>query len=233
MPFMERLKTEGDIYFKIVEIVVLVGGVYFAVSGLQENTAANLTASRSQLYASEAVISSREFDASDSSLQSLYAHPDEALIDPKEYVVARMRALSDDEAVLRARNVSELYEAFAGLNTFGVAEPSRGLVQTRKAFSHLSSIFGVMHSALDYQREAVMSAAELGTWLGYVSDVGPHPLLLTTMWGWHDSRYMSREFAQIVRQRLLDEAPRNRAIIEYFYPQMLAPDFLDALPLYR
>jgi hypothetical protein len=233
MPFIERLKTEGEVYFKIIEIVVLVGGVYFAVSGLKENTNANLTASRSQLYASEAVISSREYDAADGTLQSLYAHPDESMTDPKEYVLARLRAFGNDDKILQARNVSELYEAFAGLPTYGDGTPTRGVVETRKAYSHLSSIFGVMHSALDYQREAVMSADELKTWLGYVTDIGPHPLLLVTLWGWHDEQYMSRQFADAVRQRLLDESPRNRGIIEYFYPAMLAPDFLDKLVNYQ
>lgn len=232
MSLTAHLKNHKEAYVKAVELTVLVTGVVFGLTGLNENTKSNLTASRSQLYESEAVISGREHDRADSSLLSLYAHPDESVTDPREYALVRMKAMSDDAGVLQARNVAELYEAFGGLKAYGPGAAPPGIVGVRQASIHLSAIFGVMHSALDYQREGVMSSEELGTWFGYVSDIGPHPLLLTTIWNWHDARYMTREFAASVRQRLLDDSPRNRTIIEYYYPQMLAPEFLDTLAAY-
>ena len=233
MRFIAHLKEKGDTYIKLVELLVLVAGVYFGLTGLSENTKSNLTASRGQLYAAEAIVSTREYDASSSSLQSLYAHPAGAITDPKEYITMRLRAMSADEGVLQARNVSELYEAFGGLRAYTGQTAAPGTVELRRAFIHLTSVFGVMHSALDYHNEGVLSSGELTGWFGYVSDIGPHPLLLATMWSWHESRYMSREFAREVRQRLLDDAPRHRQVIEYFYPQMLAPDFLEPLNDYR
>jgi hypothetical protein len=228
-----HLKKSREAYIKLIELVVLIAGVYFGLTGLKQNTESNLTASRSQLYEAEAVISGREYDAADSSLQSLYAHPDEAITDPREYCLARMRAMSRDEAVLQARNVEELYEAFGGLKSYENEKPTPGIVETRRAFIHLTSLFGIMHSALDYQNAGVMSAGELTGWLGYVTDIGPHPLLLATFWSWHESRYMSREFAEKVRAKLLEGSPRHRRVIEYYYPQMLAPQFLDGLAEYR
>ncbi len=130
MPLIAHIKKARETYVKLIELLVLIAGVYFGLTGLSENTKSNLTASRSQLYEAEAIISGREYDAADSALQSLYAHPDEAVTDPKEYCMARMRALAADEGVLQARNVQELYDAFGGLKSYDGEKPTPGIVET-------------------------------------------------------------------------------------------------------
>lgn len=227
-----HLKSYGAAYVKGAELGLIAVGLFFTVEAIRENTKSNLTASRSQLYESEGIVNIREFGAAASGLQSIYAQPPGSVVNPEEYCRIRLKALATDASILQARNVTELYEAFAGLPSYD-GKPSPSVVQVREAFIHLSSIFGLMHSAQDYKNGGVLSADELRTWLGYSSDIGPHPLLLVTIWNWHEARYMSREFAAAIRKRLIDDAPRNRAIIEYFYPEMLAPQFLEALPDYK
>ncbi|MEQ1574674.1 MAG: hypothetical protein ABL993_10555 [Vicinamibacterales bacterium] len=232
MRFGKHLESYFAAYVKGAEIALIAVGLFFTVEAIRENTKSNLTASRSQLYESEGTVNVREFGTAASSLQSIYAHPPDSTVNPEEYCQVRLKALAADASILQARNVAELYEAFEGLPSYH-DKPSPGIVQVREAYIHLSSIFGLMHSAQDYKDGGVLSADELKTWLAYSSDIGPHPLLLVTVWNWHEAGYMSREFAAAIRQRLIDDAPRNRAIIEYFYPAMLTPQFLTTLPDYR
>jgi hypothetical protein len=220
-----HLRQHGAKYVKSVEIILLAVGLY----AIHQNTKSNLTASRSQLYASEEVVNVREFDAAGTALQSLYAHPDTSIRDPRSYCRIRLRILASDSAIVNADNVEALYEAFEGIASFGGEQTTDGVVETRKAFIHLSTIFGLMHSAQDYKNGGVLGGSELGTWLGYADDIGPHPLLLVTIWNWHEAGYMSRTFAKAIRDKLLDADPRNRAIIAHFYPAMLTDGFLTSL----
>jgi hypothetical protein len=201
-------------------------------SALTENTKSNLTASRSTLYTTENVIAQREFDGANSSLGSIYAHPAESVTDPKEYCRLRLQLLSKDPAVLAARNVVELNELFQGLNSYASSNRSSGIIALRHAYTHITSIIVQMHAAFDYQRARVFTPEELSTWLGYTTDIGPHPVFLTTLWSWQQQRYMSREFAKTIREQLIKQSPRNREIIGYYYPEMLTSQFLDKLPNY-
>lgn len=167
-----------SIVFSFLELILIGIGIYLTVnqlgitvSALRENTNANRTASRSQLYASENEILAREFETADSPVASIYSLPDSSVIDPKEYVRQRLQVISSDKAVLDAKDVDELYETFYGLQSFG-KENRPDIVNLRKVYIHLTAILDQMHAAVDYRRDDVVSEGELDTWLGYTVDIG-------------------------------------------------------------
>lgn len=228
----ELVLLASTLGFSIYGIRIAVNGVRIGLSALEENTKSNLTASRSTLYQTEEAIAQREFDQAHSSLPSIYAHPPESVEDPREYSRQRLVVVSSARSVLEATNVVELDQAIQGLDSFAPTKQSSGIAEMRRAFTHMTSIVVQMHAAFDYYRAGVISQQELDTWLGYTTDIGPHPVFLTVLWSWREQHYMSRQFADKVRTGLLEQSERNRRIIAYYYPEMLTAQFLDGLPEY-
>jgi hypothetical protein len=50
-----------------------------------------------------------------------------------------------------------------------------------------------------------MGKEELETWLGYLPNIGPHPLFLAEIAHWKTCKFMSRNFAQMLQIEMLKD----------------------------
>lgn len=233
-PMRSHVKRNQAVYavgLGITELVLLFFGFWFTREALEQASNANKAASRGQLYATENVITEQEMQWGETRLHSLYARPSVDVGDPAVYVRLRLAAFGASDAILRCRNVKELYEVAYGMQSFGERRPGEDTVELRRAYTHLTLILTQMHAAYDYRGDGVISTEELTTWLGYTEDIGPHPMLLTTIWTWHEARYMSRGFAKLLRDGLT-ATEQAKSVVRFFYPEMLTDVFLSRLPDY-
>ena len=61
-------------------------------------------------------------------------------------------------------------------------------------YAHCTLILDHMHNAFDYHQQGVLSRAEMLTWIGYIGDIGNHPIMLMTLDNWVREKYLSKDF---------------------------------------
>ncbi len=73
----------------------------------------------------------------------------------------------------------------------------------RKAYILQSKTLDEIYAAYDNFKLNVIDETEMETWIGYLRAVGPHPMLLATIYHWEESHYMTLDFARFLRDRMV------------------------------
>jgi len=214
-------------------------GLFFAgyqlrdgARSIRQNALSLKLANRVQLYNSDAGLSKMEFEDTNGKLWTLYAKPDTG--DATNYCRLLLQLLNTNAAITNVPNAEELYALLGGLSC-SPTNPADNLDHLRRAYNYSSQVLDQLHFAYDCWGEGIISSNELGTWIGYIKAIGPHPIFLATICRWHDKNYMCRNFADLLRHELeFDNGGKtNEAscrIIHYFYKEMDDSNFLDTLP---
>ncbi len=227
-----------DNHLKVLELLAIVVGLTFTIQAIERNTESNRVASREQLYASENIIGGREYADANTKLLSLYAKPSANVKDPKEYCRQLVEVVTTDPAILAfledknpptKQRAEIFYDIIFGLQSF----KNRGdhMVEFRRMYAHCTTILAQLHAAFDFMQEGVITEEEFKTWRGYFTDIGPNPVFLVTIMTWRDQHYISRRFGELIQQELTSD-PMAAKVVDYFYPLLRTPAFLDGLPRY-
>jgi len=213
---VERFKTFIEILFLIITAAT-------AVIALREYQNTNRVASRQQLYETEQLISSREIE--NPRLLELFLDPP-ANVTPEQYSLAMLHLTMPDTDLTGVDHVSKAYDVVwrYGSLTSDHEHFIRVYLQAETYLYHL-------HNVYDYMREGVLTKDEGDTWLGLIGDIGPHPIFLTAIYAAHENDYLSENFADELRDRLMAD-DENVQVLSAFYPEMLEPTWVDKLPSY-
>lgn len=225
--------------FGLVGLVLAYHGFQIARGALERNTEANKqttlaleqnsqairVGSRSQLYESEWLLNDREYRDDDVGLATIYAHPSPWIHEPADYLRARLGLVTKNPDILSAPTVAALYERIWSYDA--VADLSGDSAKLRKIYLHLEAVLSHMHAALDYKKDHVISEAEWETWRGYLTDVGPHPILLCVILNWRRNDYMSQDFSHELQGHLWESGSREEAFVKVFYQDLTKPDFVN------
>ncbi len=230
-----------ELAFKMIESVVLILGVAFAIhaaataiESLNKNAENNRTLARAQLYEADNKISEEERRASATKLESLYANPHPVCKtdnEAKAYVEDALKMITSDPQIYRVGSARDLYWKAFGKDTFSPpGTPERpDVAELRQMVLHCTLILNMLHAGFDDIGD-IMDREEYETWAGYFNDIGPHPILLATLWLWSERGYMSKEFAAEVHEKLFVQADESqKRVIRVFFTELSKPSFGDRL----
>ncbi|ACB75813.1 hypothetical protein Oter_2531 [Opitutus terrae PB90-1] len=207
-----------------------------AAAALMHSAASNRTAARAQLYEGDNAITQAEAIGSDTKLQAIYAMPNPHCATDEEaraYISRMLGMVTDDPMICGVHDAAELYERTFGHSSYtGPTQPERSdIAQLRRMLLHCTLILNLLHSAHDDVPEGIIEYSEYETWAGYFNDIGPHPVLLETLWLWDKRKYMSKEFAHEVHDRLyVRGTDAEKRIIRLFLPELAIDTFGQELP---
>lgn len=213
-------------------------GLALTWHAIEKNTESNLVASRAQLYETEHVVLSREFEKAGGKLLSMYAKPKSSVQDPVLYCEQRMKPLlasitadfwtEIDANGQKREPVDVLYDKFYGLEAFA-DNAAPHVAEMRAMYAHMGTVLDHMHSAYDFDQ--AIKDPEFSTWKGYIDDIGAHPIFIVTIKSWKQQGYLSYYFAEFLQSELRRD-PLNRKVVDYFYPEMKNDSFLSGLQKY-
>jgi hypothetical protein len=223
-----RWYRDKHVWFRIVELVVILSATYIAWRSLERNTEGILASSSTQLFYADTQLEKEEYEGADKPVWTIYSRPDTD--DPAEYSRQLLAAIAKhSQSIATIPNAGTLNKKIVELNP--PDDELQDIAELRRVKSHLTSILNELHSAYDFWSKGILTKKELETWIGYLDMIGPHPLFLAEIDRWKHGRFMSRNFAEMLQIQMLKN-PLNKKIIDKFYPEMDSPEFLDGLPSY-
>lgn len=208
---------------------------------INKNSESNLAAIRAQLYGTEKELAQEEVDDDAKGaniLFSTYAIVDFP-IEPDAYATLRISASANTNAADIPIKSEALQKWLYGLD----APVDARRADLRRACLHMQNIMYHMHNAFDYHKAKILSPNEWKTWKGNIAEMGPHPLLLASIWEGYKYDYFSRDFAQYLQDELFgvekgaskEKIARqnfNKRVIGICYPEMTNSSWPIKLPSY-
>ena len=219
---------DKHVWFRIVELVVILSATYIAWRSLERNTEGILASSSTQLFYADTQLEKEEYDGADKPVWTIYSRPDTD--DPTAYCQQLLAAIAKHSKTIQAiPDADQLNKKIIELNP--PDDEIQDIAELRRVKSHLTSILNELHSAYDFWSKGILTRKELETWTGYLEIIGPHPLFLAEIDRWQRAKFMSRNFAGMLQIELLKD-PFNKTVVDKFYPKMDSPAFLEGLPEY-
>jgi hypothetical protein len=229
---MKFLKKSGEPWvghaIELATLVVVFLGFALSYRELEKNRESNLTTCRAQIYEGDRALFEREYQDQNGSLNSIYFDPEQLKQKPEDYAAERLKLISASyfsEAELQSLTLDKIFDAIYGL---GAVERRHSVpndaTDVRRAARHIEAYLYHLESVSDYSYEHVITKDEWLTWRAWFANIGPHPLLLLSVRIGVDNKYISRGFAEDIREALLEDSA-NRQVIEKFYPEFLTSDF--------
>jgi hypothetical protein len=205
---------------------------------LNANNATNRVAVRSQLYQAENGFFEEEGSDSSAAYASLWARvPPQTT--GREYGVNLLRVITNDSTALAAGSAEALYHAAYDLSVLADSARRDATFDLRRTFMFvLTDVYHVMN-AFDFHDDGVLTYAEWLTWKGIIGEMNSHPVLMAVIWHGYQNRYLSRQFADFLRDELCGRSPhgpqyqaRNCAFAKHYYPEMFRDGWSSTLPHY-
>lgn len=228
---VKRLPLAKDwISFLALGSAIVGGG--FAYRGLQTNTASLRDNIRGQIYAGDRSLFQREFEHASGTLGSIYVDAAPGGLGTAAYVRKRLGLIAPADtprAYGAAKTAEELNTAIWGDGTYARSTPRvpEELKAIREAAIHVDDYFYHLATVYDYKREHVIAPGEWLTWRGWFDNVGPHPLLMMSIYSAIESGYTSRGFLEEVRDALCSKTPENIPILREYLGPKYGPAFVD------
>jgi hypothetical protein len=208
-------------WFRIFELFVIVSATCIAWRALERNTEGLLASCTTQLFDADTQVEKEEFDGADKPVWSIYGGPNTT--DPTAYCHQLIAAIAKHtNSIAAIPNATLLNQKLVELNP--PEDEIQDIADLRRVKSHLTLILNELHTAYDFWSKGVMKKAELETWLGYLTLIGPHPLFLAEIEHWKQGKFMSRNFAEMLQGEMIKD-PVSRNIIRKFYPEMDTASF--------
>lgn len=218
----------GNLLIGIATIVAtIIGWLAF-----KEYKATNRLTARSQLYATEQLIASRE--TGDAVYGNFYVDVPNNL-PPKDYCRLLINILSGDDSLSEITTAQGLHDYIWSTDTWRMADTGKKkeqLQQLRKIYLHSETYLYHIHNAFDYKEEGIISDGEWDTWAGLISDIGANPIFLSAIHSAYEQGYMSKPFAEELKQRLIQD-PKQKEVIGFFYPKLLEQAWVNNFSTYN
>ncbi|HWR59179.1 MAG TPA: hypothetical protein VN328_09855 [Thermodesulfovibrionales bacterium] len=99
-------------------------------------------------------------------------------------------------------------------------------VKLRKAYDMAEHLLYMLQTIHDAGRKNLLNKEEWQARLSYIDDKSANPLFLSAVYFGHSSGYITRDFAGLLRERILND-DRNKRIAAAVYSDILKPDWID------
>lgn len=209
----------GILLTTVANVVLLICALYVAINALTESSRMNKMSYTGQLYANEQKWIER--CAAMPHGFSLFAIPSEKA-DTKSYI-KQLLSLVPHNKRTEFSSVADFYTYIWAVDGFN----ARGKKELRQLYDIAENILYHIHTAFDYCEGGLISKNEYESWAALINDVGPHPLLLASIYNGHERKYISQKFARELQIRILSDA--RGTIAEQFYPAIKDSKWADSL----
>lgn len=120
------------------------------------------------------------------------------------------------------KDIPELYKNIYELKYFNNDNKKK----LRNAFFIMEKIMDDMFSAFEAKNYHLITKEDYGTYTANLSEIGEHPLFLCAIYLNHRHGYITKKFAQDLKNRLLADPQRKRTL-EVIYPDILKEDWVE------
>ena len=104
-----------ELWFKIIELLIIVSSTFIAWRALTRNTEGILTSSSTQLFDADTQVEKEEFDGADKALWTIYSRP--VTTDPTLYCQQLLGAIAkQSKSIVNTPNAGLLYQKLIALN---------------------------------------------------------------------------------------------------------------------
>ncbi|RJO60290.1 hypothetical protein C4544_05360 [candidate division WS5 bacterium] len=125
------------------------------------------------------------------------------------------------------KDIPSLYDKLWGFNEFDNKDNS-DKSRLREAYFIGEEVLYVVLNAHEAHRQLLISDGDWESWAAYIDDLGTNPLFLAAIYCGHKYGYISKEFAEILKQRLMKKDDISR-VIKSIYPEMINSDWVDRI----
>jgi hypothetical protein len=230
---LEKVKLRLEILALGVGIFVGIGGSVVGLIAWTESRNANRLNVDMQQDADETKLDEFLLDKDNSSLSGLWAKfPNEtnALVVAQKQILLLISTDGNDFANLCSQtNLIPL--TAQGLDDYvwdGGHFYDDRRVRLRKAYNVMEWIYDQIEYSFDANKRGQLNKGDFQDWTGYLDELCTHPLFLAVLQDDHDNDFPSKEYCELIRQRILDQ-PRGREILTGIYSNMLESTWIDSI----
>lgn len=167
-----------------------------------------------------------EMTSKDEYLMAFFADPPTkgnfSLVDAQRYVDLFLRKGSRFGGWKNVEELlSKLYEPDDNYH-----DPKKN--RLRKAYDLAEHLLYLLQDAHSAREAEILSPEEYETWITYVDDIGFNPLFLSALYFGHSSGYITKKFANHIKERLI-VSKRSKQAVSILYKELLQDDWIYKL----
>ena len=137
-------------------------------------------------------------------------------VSPRERAIKRLELLSSKEFSKKEwKTIPDLYCLLYGENSF----EDKNLDRLRECVGLAERILYLLYAVGDSKRSGIVTDEDYETWLGYLGEIGDHPLFLVAIYNGHFFGYLDGEYCQYLKDKM-NTIDWVRGTISEIYPQM-------------
>jgi len=221
---MSKSDQNGFWNFNIIDlitVVILAIGAIIADKAFNEYRNLNNISIETSLVNYDREVNSRLLDKCH--LQSIFVIPPK-ITDPKERAYYQVNVCIEKltpQIKIVWKNIPDLYNVLWGYDSFH----DESKYYLRDIHNYCESIITIMLNAYWFRKGDYITIDSWETWLGYVREIGTHPIFLCVFYSYVKNGYVDKAFAEEIKKEIL-KIPGNRQIIKAIYEDMLEPDWI-------